>query len=215
MYQPSSERSFVLGVSGQIGAGKSTLGRLLAGWGGVNLEVDEMGHHLLADPAIRSQLVEAFGSEILGPDGNIQRRMLGRRAFAGAASLALLNSIMHPPLRREARRLVAAERERGTPLVILNAALLFTIGLDELCHLSVYVTAPEDVRLQRIVQSRGLSVEAARARLLVQDVEPAPSARVLICRNDGAVEALADWVSGKLIPLLQSMGPILHRRGGE
>jgi dephospho-CoA kinase len=78
--------------------------------------------------------------------------------------------------------------------VIINAALLYQMGLDRLCRWIIYVRAAADTRLQRIMTGRGLSPERARARLAAQDQEPVGDGRVIFCDNDGSLDHLREWV---------------------
>ncbi|MFZ2956884.1 MAG: dephospho-CoA kinase [Candidatus Ozemobacteraceae bacterium] len=186
---------FVCGMAGQIGSGKTTLGTFMAErFCGINLEVDQIGHLMLEQPDIRRALAATFGSSVRKADGTVDRHELGRRAFVNKASIALLNEIMHPPMVAEVKRIIAAEQARKTPLIVINAALLFTMHLDTLCEHSVYIRAAPDIRLQRLVTIRGLPIETARARLLAQDPEPPVSSRVSICTNDGTFDDLRSWI---------------------
>ncbi|MBP7634488.1 dephospho-CoA kinase [Candidatus Ozemobacteraceae bacterium] len=191
----------VWGITGPIGAGKTTLAEILVRSGAKNLEVDQIGHALLARNEVQEHLVRVFGDSIV-MDAGIDRRRLGELAFASPEATARLNRIMHPAMVDDVERCLCEERERGTPLVLLNAALLYTMGLDRLCRTILYVRAADTIRLDRIVSTRGLPVEAARARLLAQDREPVDDGRVIFCDNETSVSDLEGWVKLRLGPLL-------------
>ena len=191
----------VWGITGPIGAGKTTLAEILVRSGAKNLEVDQIGHALLARNEVQEHLVRVFGDSIV-MDAGIDRRRLGELAFASPEATARLNRIMHPAMVDDVERCLCKERERGTPLVLLNAALLYTMGLDRLCRTILYVRAADTIRLDRIVSTRGLPVEAARARLLAQDREPVDDGRVIFCDNETSVSDLEGWVKLRLGPLL-------------
>ncbi len=203
----SSGTSIVLGITGQIAAGKSTLAGILCEFGGINLEVDEVGHRLLADAEITRQLIAAFGSDIVDESGGISRKMLGRKAFASPETNRRLNDIMHPPMILEVSRFVQAESQKNTPLIIINAALLYTMGLDRLCDAVVYVRAPANQRLNRMVTARGMPIEAAKARLFAQDPEPLQGPYVYFCDNQGPFLDLCQWVTEFFLPQIDGVFP--------
>jgi dephospho-CoA kinase len=188
----------IWGISGQIGAGKSTFANFLAAGGAVNLELDALGHELLNDPHIKARLLAAFGREILDGQAVISRKHLGRAAFATPAGRERLDAIMHPSMATEVEWLIDRHRSTGTQWLLLNAALLFHMNLDRFCSVIVFVRAPEEQRLQRIVTARGLSPEAARLRLNAQDTEPVGDPRVLFLDNDRPLAEMAGRFQGFL-----------------
>lgn len=196
----------VIGISGQTGAGKSTLANLLSQRGfGENLEVDAIGHELLADSEVKQALVRMFGPEIIGADGAVCRRSLGRKAFVSEEATAALNSIMHPAMVRMVSERIAASRASGRPSIIVNAALLFSMGLDRLCNRLVYVQADPEVRLRRLVNYRKWAEDSARERLFAQDSLPEIPG-VMLVENNGDEAGLAkeaDRIALQLLPCHQ------------
>ncbi len=183
----------IIGVSGQTGAGKSTLARFLSENGlGKNLEVDAVGHDLLRDQATAARLVKAFGEEILDEEGFICRKALGRRAFAGADSIERLNSIMHPAMIDAVKDEIAAAGQRGDKFLIVNAALLFSMGLDRLCDRIIYVVTSAQIRLKRLVDNRNWSEESAKERLFAQDELPEGRTDIIVVNNDKTEKELAE-----------------------
>ncbi len=191
----------VIGISGQTGAGKSTFANLLSQRGlGENLEVDAIGHDLLTDAAVKNSLVKVFGADILDESGNVCRRSLGRRAFVSSDATRSLNSVMHPAMKKMVADRVEMAKNAGLGSIIINAALLFSMGLDSLCNSLIYVQADPEIRLQRLVNYRSWSEESARERLFAQDRLPSIPG-VIIVDNDGdeaALTRVADQVARQL-----------------
>lgn len=181
----------IIGISGQTGAGKSTLAELMVNKGfGRNIEVDNLGHDLLKDNATIHQLTDAFGKEIL-TDNQIDRKKLGAKAFVSNAATETLNSIMHPNMVKMVERIIEEEKKNGSQSIIVNAALLYKMNLDKLCNKIIYVKADPEIRVKRLVENRGMTEERARERLFSQDQEPANDPRVIILENNGTPEELS------------------------
>jgi len=196
----------VIGVCGQTGAGKSTLAELLNRHGlGVNLEVDAIGHDLLNSDAIKDKLVEAFTSEILDETGNICRRALGRKAFVDNSTIATLNRIMHPAMIDKVQAEIVAAQNAGAPAIIVNAALLFSMGLASLCNVLVYVKADAEIRFRRLTDLRKWTDSSARERLFAQDEMPDNPAIIVIENNAGSAE-LEESVKKLALKLKTRMG---------
>lgn len=195
----------VVGISGQTGAGKSTLANFLSQRGlGENVEVDAIGHELLRHQAVQHMLTKAFGAEIM-VDGAVSRKHLGRVAFVDAASIERLNAIMHPAMVNEVRHKIEMARNTGARAIIINAALLFKMGLDVFCDKIIYVRAKPELRLQRLMDYRNWTRENASARLHAQDELP-EHAQVTIIDNDGSEEALAEKAGNLAAVLLADVG---------
>jgi dephospho-CoA kinase len=187
---------YIVGLTGGLGAGKTSVARGLAQSGARIVDADRLGHQVLEDPRVRAELAEAFGKDVLGADGRVHKDELGRRAFADAPSLARLNAISHPrllTLLRAALQGFAAAGVRG--LVVLEAALLVEWDLGAWCDEVVVVTAPRELRAARAGQARGLSPAEVEARLsaqLPEDIRVGYADRVLV--NDGSLDVLAERV---------------------
>lgn len=190
----------MVGVTGGLASGKSTLVAILAERGARVVSADAAGHAVLEEAAVRAELEQAFGRDVFGPDGRVDRARLGERAFASEEALARLNAISHPRLLARLRaELGLLPRQGFRGLVVLEAALLVEWDLGEWCDWVVAVVAPLEERLRRTA-TLGLSIEAARARISRQlpDAERVRYAdRVLENRDDlpsfrRQAEALAD-----------------------
>jgi dephospho-CoA kinase len=178
-------------VTGPTGAGKSVVTGLLAERGAEVVDADAVGHVVLARPEIRDAIAAAFGPRFVR-DGRVDRPALGRHVFADPGQLARLNAITHPPLAAEARRrldvIVAAGRAR---LAVLEAAVYFLLPAPGPIDLTVAVTAPADLRLERLIAS-GLAPQAARTRIAAQEPLAATFARADVeLANTGERDELA------------------------
>ena len=153
----------ILGITGGTGCGKTTLLQLIRQRGGLVLDCDEIYHQLLiSDRALLEALHQRF--PLAFSDGNFDRKKLGSIVFADARALRDLNAITHSAVRQEVLRRL----EDAPPLAAIDAIGLFESGLNRLCDLTVAVTAPEEVRVQRLVQRDGISPEYARSRIAAQ-----------------------------------------------
>lgn len=190
--QRSATDMIITGVSGQTGAGKSTLAQMLSEEGlGTNLEVDAIGHSLLSEPETVERLVGEFGADICDENSNVCRKALGRKAFQTESSIAALNAIMHPAMVARVEHEIALARRRGDAFFIVNAALLFSMKLDLMCDYLIYVITSASIRLQRLMENRNWSEESARERLFAQDELPLGRQDIMIINNDGTEKDLA------------------------
>jgi dephospho-CoA kinase len=192
----------IIGVCGQTGAGKSTLAQMLESFGlGQNLEVDQIGHKLLGDKRVKQKLINAFGAEILNSDSEVDRKVLGKKAFKNSASIEKLNGIMHPAMKREVKRIIAQKKAEQKQFLIINAALLFSMNLDKLCNKLIYVVTSPEIRLKRLVNTRDWSEQAARQRLFAQDAKPEGRNDIIIVYNDKSeteLKAEAEKLAAKI-----------------
>lgn len=165
----------VLGITGGVGAGKSTvLAYLEERYGARVIQADQVGH-LLQQPgeSCYRRIVELFGREILNADGTISRPKLGAIVYADPRKMVRLNAIMHPSIRRFIKAEVEAERKKGeVPFVTIEAALLLEDHYDEICDEIWYVYAADAVRVERLKASRGYSEERCRSIMANQKKEP-------------------------------------------
>ncbi len=157
----------VLGITGGTGAGKTTLLHALERRGALVLDCDAVYHELLCtDEALRGDLTAAFG-DVFAP-GGLDRQKLGKIVFGDAAALARLDGIV---FRHLPRALARRMEESGAALIALDAIKLVESGLGTICDATVAVTAPEEVRVRRIMTRDGISEDYARARVRAQRSE--------------------------------------------
>lgn len=160
----------MIGLTGQTGSGKSYFGNLLKEkYGFALIDCDALSRQVTADgsPTLRV-LADAFGSEILDDKGSLIRKKLASIAFSSKELTHKLNAIVHP----EVTMLVDAEydkyKQEGKPAVILDAPQLFESGLDVICAFVVAVTAPEEIRIERIKKRDGIDIERIKQRMSAQ-----------------------------------------------
>jgi dephospho-CoA kinase len=156
-----------VGLTGGLACGKSFVGERLAEWGCHLLRADELGHEvLLPGGEAYAEVVREFGSGVLGPDGLIDRRALAAQVFGKPERLALLNSLVHPPvMRREEEWLgrTAAEDPRG--IAVVEAAILIETGSYQRFDKLIVVDCDMEQQVQRSVKRDGASREEVLARL--------------------------------------------------
>jgi dephospho-CoA kinase len=199
---------FIVGLTGGIGAGKTTVARMLAERGAHVIDVDALGRRVLeADGRAYKDVVDAFGPQILDDSGRIDRAALARIVFADPGALARLTSISHPAINAELVELLDALPDET--LVVLDMAVLAesNLGRPDPGHsyrFVVTVEAPAETRVERAVE-RGFDASDARRRMGSQatdDQRRALSDVVIV--NDGDLEALAAKVD-ELWKTLRSM----------
>jgi dephospho-CoA kinase len=177
-------------LTGNIGAGKTTVAELLQRWGATVIDADQLvregqtpGHPVLA------KIVTRFGKDVLRSDGTLDRAALRARVLADPGALADLNQIVHPAVHRRRLELLAEARARGDRVVISDIPLLFESADPAEFDAIVLVDAPEPVRRARILASRGIS--AAEADQLIRAQLPSSSKR---SRSDYVIDNAGDLV---------------------
>ncbi|MGW1230305.1 dephospho-CoA kinase [Streptomyces sp. NPDC001478] len=179
-----------VGLTGGIGAGKSEVSRLLAGYGAVLIDADRIAREVVepGTPGLAA-VVEEFGTGILAPDGTLDRAGLGAIVFADSARLAALNAIVHPLVGARSAELEAAAAPGS--VVVHDVPLLTENGLAPLYDLVVVVDASPETQLDRLVRLRGMTEQEARARMAAQATrEQRRAVADLLIDNDGPIEAL-------------------------
>lgn len=156
-----------VGVTGQIGSGKSTAARILGEFGGVVIGADEVGRYVVEhSKALLTRLAKTFGADILIAPGELDRQKLANRAFADNASRDKLNQLVHPYLLRELDRRMKKQAEKNR-VVIVDAALIPNWGMCSTLDFVLLVHASAKLRHERLV-ARGVDPKDARARQKAQ-----------------------------------------------
>lgn len=177
----------VLGITGTIGSGKSTVAHLFEDWGASVICADRIGWKVLENKEIKDDLVLHFGREILDDERQINRKILGLKAFADPAQLERLNRIVHPSLLRELKKEIESRVQESKPVVV-DAALIVEWGITDWFDKVIVVTCPDSVKVERMVEG-GMSEDEARRRLAHQlkDEERVKCADHVIDNSDDLV----------------------------
>jgi dephospho-CoA kinase len=188
----------VLGLVGGIGAGKSTVAAELARRGWHVLDADKIGHALLDQKPAREAVVAHFGPSILVTENGerIDRKALAQVVFADHEARRALERVLHPRMRATFEKAIERViRRHGARGVVLDAAILFEAGWDELCDLVAFVDAPQALRVERLRRSRGWTGETLAAREKAQLPLKTKRARSdVVVDNGGAEEDVAGEV---------------------
>ena len=188
----------ILGITGGTGSGKTTLLQLIEAAGGVILDCDAIYHQLLRDDKdLLSAIETRFPGTVLG--GQLDRKRLGEVVFADESALLELNQITHGAVKQEVLRILASQPK----LAAIDAIGLFESGLDDLCDVTVAVTAPAEQRIRRLMARDGISYEYAQKRICAQHTDDWYREKCTYClENDGKLDAFAT----KCIAFLQRLG---------
>ena len=159
----------VVGLTGNIGSGKSTVAQLLSERGATIVDADVLARRAveLGTPAYE-KIVRRWGTAILSPDGQLDRAALRRSVFSDPAQLEELNAIVHPEVERLRLRLLGEARQRGDRIVACDIPLLFEKHMAHLFDRIILVDAPRPLRFERLVRDRGLRETEAMDMIAAQ-----------------------------------------------
>lgn len=194
----------VIGLTGGMGSGKSTVSQLLAEFGAVIIDADKVGHEAY-QPNTKTwrDLVAAFGRQIVAQDGSIDRKKLGAIVFGSPEQLEHLNHIVHPRMFEMMKERIEQYRQQGVKVVVLDAAILFEANWTPLVDEIWVVIASESLVITRAKARTGLPEEQIRSRLNSQmPVEEKVKKANVVIQNDGTFEDLQVQVRklwGKLV----------------
>jgi dephospho-CoA kinase len=161
---------YLIGLTGGIASGKSTVARRLVEHGAVHIDADELARRVVEPgrPAYAA-IVEQFGPDAVRRDGTLDRQKLGQLVFNDEKARAKLNAIVHPAVRELSAKLIEkAEREDPDAVVVYDVPLLVEASVDHPFDLVVVTNAPKRTQVKRLVEERGLDVPQAEARVDAQ-----------------------------------------------
>lgn len=177
----------IIGITGIIGAGKSTVAKIFKrDYEALVIDADKIGHELLKNNSpVNQKIIQALGTN--------QRKELAKLVFGNPAKLKILNKITHPAIRKKVKDIIQANFREN--LIIIDAALLFTIGLHCYCSKIIFIEAAEGIILQRLVQ-KGLSANEIKLRLRAnQSVLHLKTKCDYIIENNGSKKELIKNIS--------------------
>lgn len=200
-------------LTGNVAAGKSAVARRWEELGVPVLKSDDVARGVVerGTSGLR-QVTEAFGEEVLRADGSLDRDRLRALVARDREARRRLEGILHPLIEEERRRWLEEQEAAGRELAVSEIPLLFEVGLQDEFDVVVFVDAPEEMRLERVVRDRGVSRGEARALLAMQD-PPGPKRRAAdhVIENDGSLDELRSRAEGVLEALRAGEGG----KGGE
>jgi dephospho-CoA kinase len=160
---------FIIGLTGGILSGKSTIAQMLAEKGAAIIDADKLAHEAYKPKTkLNQELVDEFGTGIRKTDGSIDRKKLSGIVFDNPEALARLNSIVHPRIREIAQAKIEQLRKKGTAVVVLEAALLIEAKWTDLADEVWVALVPPEVAVKRLEERGGLTENEARARIQAQ-----------------------------------------------
>ena len=183
-----------IGLTGGIGAGKSEVARVLERLGAVVVDADRLGHDAYrSGTQCFDEIVRAFGTEVVGADGEVDRRRLGKVVFDDPGRRRELEGIVWPRIGKALADRVRLERDRGVAgAVVVDAAVLLEAGWDALCDEVWVVVAPEGEVLRRLTRDGRMSEGDALARIRAQTTETRRAERAAaVILNEGGLAQLA------------------------
>ena len=180
----------LIAITGGIGSGKSIVARMVQVMGYQAYDCDSRAKGLMTtDSRVRQQLIEAFGADCYLPNGMLNRAHLSTVAFADEHALARLNAIVHPATANDMRRWADELARDGATVAFVETALLRTAGIDQMVDEVWHVTAPAEVRIERVMARSALTAEQVRERMAAQVAEEtfAPGEHVIVNDNVNAL----------------------------
>ena len=183
----------IIGITGGIGSGKSVIARQLRKMGYSVYDTDSEAKRIIVEDAtVREQMTALFGEEVY-KDGVYQTSFVAQQVFADKNLLAKLNAIVHPAVKQDiiskfrSLGVLSEPLKRNSGLFFIECAILFQAGFDVLCDKVVAGTAPEDIRLERVIARDHSDMNKVRARMRAQEAEKDLARADIIINNDGQV----------------------------
>ena len=185
----------VLGLTGGIGSGKSTVSQMFAEYGAEVVDADQIAREVVApgQPALQA-IKEAFGAAVIRPDGRLDRTRLGGLIFRDPASRARLNTITHPRIQERLQQEVEVRRPRDG-ILILDIPLLYETGRGDMVEAVIVVWVDRVTQLRRLIDRAGLTANEAAQRLAAQmSLDEKRSRADYVIDNTGSLETTRQQV---------------------
>lgn len=185
----------IVGLTGQTGAGKSTVSKVFAEKGFAVINADYVARIIVekGKPALK-EITDVFGLSVINPDGTLNRKKLGSIVFSDNEKLQLLNNIMYPAITTEIKKQIEYYNGQGKKFILLDAPTLFESNADKLCDIIISVIADYDIRKKRIISRDGITPQQADDRINSQHSQDffIRNSDYYIKNNDSIEKALSD-----------------------
>ncbi|NCC86374.1 MAG: dephospho-CoA kinase [Clostridia bacterium] len=197
-------KALTIGLTGQTGSGKSTVSQILSSMGFYTIDCDKISRLITEKGSpVLGDISSAFGIDVIKANGELDRALLAKRAFATKEATLILNNITHPAITKLVKKKVNGAFFNGYDVVVIDAPALFESGIEKDCDIIVSVIANEDVRLGRILKRDCIDEEYARLRIKAQhNEEYYKSKSDIIINNDSSLDALKEQIS-ELLTLIE------------
>lgn len=184
----------IIGLTGQSGAGKSTVAEVFKSFGVCVVDADSLAHRVLKTEKCKNNLREAFGEGIFDENGEVIRKALAKAAFASKESTELLNKCTHPAIVELSKEAFDKANKEGYRAVLFDAPTLFESGLDSMCSFVVSVISDKNTRAQRIMHRDNLTYDEAMLRLNAQHPDSFYTDKSeYVIENNGTVDELMHY----------------------
>ncbi|HNZ98205.1 dephospho-CoA kinase [Ruminococcus sp.] len=211
----------VVGLTGQTGAGKSTVSKIFASNGFAVIDADQVARKIVEKGTkCLDEIADFFGSQVINEDGTLNRKALAGIVFSDKSKLEMLNTISYPYITGEILRQIRVHSMKGEKLILLDAPTLFESRADDFCEIIISVLADADIREKRIISRDGLTADQARKRMNSQlNEEFFRSHSDYIIHNNGNLDTVngISWeVSGKIRELFKSkQAPVQYSNSAD
>lgn len=197
------KKSTVIGLTGGIGCGKSTVSNIFRDKGAIIIDADIISRQITNKGSKTLKDIEdAFGSEVIDADGNLIRKKLGSIVFSNSEKLKILNKITHKYIVEEVIRQVKANIKLGKKYIVIDCALLFEMKLNEKCDIICGVYCSRKAQIERIIKRNNLTLQDAENRINSQvPVEEITSRCDYKINNNGTLEKLCNEVESFLMSI--------------
>lgn len=186
----ASKKVMIIGITGGIGSGKSTIARGLRELGYMVYDTDHAAKRLIMeDESVHRQIEDLFGRDVF-KDGVYQTQLVAQRVFNDRRLLDKLNGIVHPAVKSDIQEWQKKQEREGVELLFIECAILYEAKLDTVCDKVVLITAPEAIRLERTMLRDGANADQVRARMRSQQAGESVTSADLVVNNDGKTEIM-------------------------
>lgn len=159
----------IIGLTGTTGAGKSTVAKVFENTGCKIIDADKTAREIMIPPSkCLDTLCSYFGNDIIDENGQLKRKLLAQKAFSSKEKTALLNSITHPFIVKKFNEYISQAKDLGYNIIVLDAPQLFESKSNEICDITIAVTAPLEERLKRIMKRDNITREQGLQRISAQ-----------------------------------------------